>query len=140
MMRFKHYTIAVNDLESAIQNYKKLFGMDALSDREHNNVGNFDAVSMGYEDTTILQLIEPSSKDTPVARLMQDRTNEFNPHGEGVYLLAFEADDSEQIAQMIESNGGRITRIPGSTNFFVHPTSSNFGFMEIFPKPNATNG
>ena len=136
MMRFKHYTIAVNDLESAVNNYKKIFGMSALSDRQHNNVGNFDAISMGYDDTTILQLIEPSNDDTPVARLMQDRKNEFNPYGEGVYLLAFEADDSEQIAQMIESNGGRITRIPGSANFFVHPTSSNFGFMEIFPKPN----
>lgn len=134
MMRFKHYTVAVHDLESAVQNYKNLFGMDALNDPQHNNIGNFDSVSMGYDGKTVLQLIQSSSDDTPVARLMRDRVNEFNPHGEGVYLLAFEADDPDELAQNIESHGGRITRIPGSTNFFVHPTSSNFGFMEIFPK------
>ncbi len=132
-MRFKHYTIAVHDLESAVQNYKNLFGMDAITESQHNNIGNFDSVSMGYDEKTVLQLIQPSSADTPVARLMQDRINEFNPHGEGVYLLAFEADDPDQLAERIESHGGRITRIPGNTNFFVHPTSSNFGFMEILP-------
>jgi predicted enzyme related to lactoylglutathione lyase len=133
MMRFKHYTIAVHDLESAVQNYKNLFGMDALTEPQHNNIGNFDSVSMGYDGKPVLQLIQSSSDDTPVARLMRDRMNEFNPHGEGVYLLAFEADDPDELAGRIESHGGRITRIPGSTNFFVHPTSSNFGFMEIFP-------
>ena len=65
---------------------------------------------------------------------MKSRENEFNPHGEGVYLLAFEADDMDALSTKIESNGGRITRLPGRTNFFVHPTSSNFGFMEIMPK------
>ena len=132
-MRFKHYPIAVHDLESAVQNYKNLFGMDALTEPQHNNIVNFDSVSMGYDEKTVLQLIHPSSADTPVAPLMQDRINEFTPHGEGVYLLAFEADDPDQLAGRIESHGARITRIPGSTNFFVHPTSSNFGFMEILP-------
>ena len=134
MMQFKHYTIAVHNLESAVENYKNLFGMEAIGDREHNDIGNFDSISMGYEGNTVLRLIESSSDDTAVARLMKSRENEFNPHGEGVYLLAFETDDLAGIAQRIESNGGRITRLPGRTNFFVHPTSSNFGFMEIMPK------
>ncbi len=134
MMKFKHYTIAVHDLDSAVENYKNLFGMEALGGREHNDIGNFDSVSMGYNGETVLRLIQSSSDDTAVARLMKSRENEFNPHGEGVYLLAFEADDLDTLAAQIESNGGRITRLPGRTNFFVHPTSSNFGFMEIMPK------
>ena len=134
MMKFKHYTIAVHDLDSAVENYKNLFGMEALGDREHNDIGNFDSVSMGYNGETVLRLIQSSSDDTAVARLMKSRENEFNPHGEGVYLLAFEADDLDTLAAQIESNGGRITRLHGRTNFFVHPTSSNFGFMEIMPK------
>ena len=67
MMRFKHYTIAVHDLGSAVQNYKNLFGMDALNEPQHNDIGNFDSVSMGYEGKTVLQLIQSSSEDTPVA-------------------------------------------------------------------------
>ena len=89
---------------------------------------------MGYDGNTVLRLIESLAGDTAVARLMKSRENEFNPNGEGVYLLAFETDDPEGIAQRIETNGGRITRLPGRKNFFVHPTSSNFGFMEIMPK------
>jgi predicted enzyme related to lactoylglutathione lyase len=135
MLEFKHYTIAVHNLESAVENYKNLFGMESVTETEHNDIGNFDSISMGYDGNTVLRLIESSADDTAVARLMKSRANEFNPNGEGVYLLAFEADDTEGIAQRIESNGGRITRLPGRKNFFVHPTSSNFGFMEIMPKP-----
>ena len=53
MMKFKHYTIAVHDLDSAVENYKNLFGMEALGDREHNDIGNFDSVSMGYNGETV---------------------------------------------------------------------------------------
>ena len=134
LMTFTHYTIAVHNLESAVQNYKNLFGMEALSEREHNDIGNFDSVSMGYDGTAVLRLIESSADDTPLARLMKSRENEFNPHGEGIYMLAFEADDPEAIAQRVESNGGRINRLEGRKNVFVHPTSSNFVFMEIVPK------
>ena len=79
MMKFKHYTIAVHDLDSAVENYKNLFGMEALGDREHNDIGNFDSVSMGYNGETVLRLIQSSSDDTAVARLMKSRENEFNP-------------------------------------------------------------
>ena len=42
LMTFTHYTIAVHNLDSAVQNYKNLFGMEAVSEREHNDIGNFD--------------------------------------------------------------------------------------------------
>ena len=133
MLKFRHYTVAVHDLESAVATYKERFGMEALGERRHNDIGNFDAVSLGYGGEMLLQLIEPSAEDTPLARLMRDRVNDLNPHGEGVYLLGFESEDPAGFAKTVESAGGRITRIPNSPNVFVHPTSSNFVFMEIFP-------
>ena len=133
MLKLRHYTVAVHDLDSAVESYKQRFGMEALSERRHNAIGNFDAVSLGYGDQVVLQLIESSEEGTPLDRLMRDRKNEFNPHGEGVYLLAFETDDPEGFARQVESGGGRITRIPDSSNVFVHPMSSNFVLMEIFP-------
>jgi len=83
----------------------------------------------------VMHLICPAGEESPIARLMKERVNPLNPHGEGVYLLAFETADVEAFAQQVEAGGGRITRgAPGSTNIWVHPTSSNFVLMEIFPE------
>jgi predicted enzyme related to lactoylglutathione lyase len=135
MLKFKHYTVAVHDLESAVESYEQRFGMGALGERAHNGIGNFDFVPMGYGDDVLLHLIQPSSDDSPIHRLMQDRTNEFNPHGEGIYLLAFECDDPEAFAAQVEEAGGRVTKTGNSRNLWVHPMSSNFVLMELFPPP-----
>ena len=63
---------------------------------------------------------------------MQDRVNPLNPHGEGVYLLAFETEDPEVVAKQVEAGGGRVNRAPNATNVWVHPTSTNFVLMELF--------
>ena len=133
MLRFKHYTVAVDDLESAVDGYQRRMGMQALAAPAHNPIGNFDFVPMGYDGAVVLHLIHPSGEDSPIHRLMQDRTNQFNPHGEGIYLLAFECDDVDAFAQQVEDGGGRVTRVDGSTNVWVHPASSNFVLMELFP-------
>jgi extradiol dioxygenase family protein len=133
MLKLRHYTVAVHDLDSAVEHYKERFGMEAIGERRHNDIGNFDFVSMGYAGEMLMQLIEPSADDTPLQRLMRDRVNEFNPHGEGIYIMGFETEDPAAFAEQVESGGGRITRIPNSSNVFVHPMSSNFVLMEIFP-------
>ena len=43
----------------------------------------------------------------------------------------YDCDDVDAFCKQIEENGGRVTRIPGRDNAWVHPTSSNFIFMEI---------
>ncbi|MFN8559592.1 MAG: ATP-binding cassette domain-containing protein [Dehalococcoidia bacterium] len=137
MLKFKHYTVAVHDLDDAVQNYRRArFGMEPTAEKALNTIGNFNFVPMGYGGETVLHLISPASDASPVARLMKERVNPFNPHGEGIYLLAFEAAaDSEAFAAQIEGGGGRVTRgAPGTTNYWVHPTSSNFVLMEIFPQ------
>jgi catechol 2,3-dioxygenase-like lactoylglutathione lyase family enzyme len=135
MLKFRHYTVAVHDLDGAVESYKQRFGMEPTGDKAFNRIGNFDFVPMGYNGQTMMHLICPASDESPIARLMKERVNQFNPHGEGIYLLAFETPDVEAFAQQIEGAGGRITRgAPGSTNFWVHPTASNFVLMEIFPE------
>ena len=133
MLKFRHYTVAVHDLEAAVENYNQRFGMEAIGEKRHNGIGNFDFVPMGYGDQVVLHLLQPSGENSPVHRLMKERVNEFNPHGEGIYLLAFEAEDADAFAKQVESNGGRLTRMPTGSNFWVHPTASNFVLMEIFP-------
>lgn len=133
MLTYRHYTVAVHDLDSAVENHRARFGMEPTGARGHNSIGNFEFVPMGYEGKTVMLLISPASDDTPIARLMKERTNTFNPHGEGLYLLAFETPDLEAFAAQVEAGGGRVTRgAPGSPMIWVHPTASNFVLMEVF--------
>jgi extradiol dioxygenase family protein len=133
MLKFRHYTVAVHDLDAAVSDYMRRFGMQATGEKAFNRIGNFDFVPMGYGGQTMLHLITPKSDESPISRLMKERVNPFNPHGEGIYLLAFETENVEAFAKQVESEGGRITRAPGAPNVWVHPTASNFVLMEIFP-------
>ena len=133
MLSLKNYTVAVHDLDEAIENHSKRFGMQKVGDRGFNDVGNFDFQAMGYGDTTLLLLCQPTA-ESPIAKLMSERQNDFNPHGEGMYLIAYETDDVDTFCKQVEENGGRVTRIPGAANAWVHPTSSHFVLMEILPK------
>ena len=41
MLKFRHYTVAVHDLDSAVENYKQRFGMEAVGEQAFNRIGNF---------------------------------------------------------------------------------------------------
>ena len=135
MLSFKHFTVAVHDLDEAVTNYQARLGLSVVSEKAHNSIGNFDFVVLGYEGQTFCHLICPSSEESPIYRLMQDRINRLNPHGEGIYLLAFETPSTDAIAQQVEAGGGRVNRAPNSSNIWVHPLSTNFVLMELFERP-----
>ncbi|MGE0229177.1 MAG: VOC family protein [Dehalococcoidia bacterium] len=131
MLQVKYHTIAVHDLEEAVRNHEARFGMQAMGEPSHNPIGNFRMVAMGYGDQVVLNLISPVDETSPVSRLMKERVNPLNPHGEGIYQLVCEVDDPEAMAQQIEAGGGRVTRVPTTDAIWVHPTSSNFVLMEL---------
>ena len=133
MITLKHYTIAVHDLDEAVRSYGAKFGMAAVGERAHNSIGNFDFERVGYGGEVMLHLIQPSSEESPIWKLMQERINPFNPHGEGIYLLAYDCDDIDGFVEKIEADGGKVNRAPGGGNVWVHPTTSNFVLMELFP-------
>ncbi len=130
---FKHYTVAVHDLDSAVEQYETRFGMKKVGERAYNSIGKFNFQPMGFDGKTMCHLICPDT-DGPIAKLMSERVNPFNPHGEGIYLLAYDCDDVPAFAEQVTSNGGRVNGNPASGNIWVHPTASNFVLMEIFPK------
>ena len=135
MLTFKHYTVAVHDLDEAVANHESRFGMEQTGDKAYNGIGKFDFVPMGYNGQTQLHLLQPrEGEESPIAKLMSERANPFNPHGEGMYLMAYDCDDVDAFCAQIEANGGRVNRVPNATNAWVHPTASNFVLMEIFQK------
>ena len=131
MFKVKYHTVAVHDLEEAVENHKARFGMEAMGEPAHNAIGNFRFVVMGYNGETAMHLISPVDENSPIYRLMQDRVNPLNPHGEGIYQLVCEVDDPEAFAQQIEAGGGRVTRVPNTEAIWVHPLSSNYVLMEL---------
>ena len=135
MLKFKHYTVAVHDLDQAVADHRARFGMEPTGEKAYNGIGQFDFVPIGYSGETILHLLQPrDGEESPIAKLMSERVNPFNTHGEGMYLMAFECDDVNEFCDKIEENGGKVNRAPGSTNAWVHPIASNFVLMELFQK------
>ncbi|MSQ36487.1 MAG: hypothetical protein EXR63_05050 [Dehalococcoidia bacterium] len=130
-MRVKYFSVAVHDLDAAVVNYQARFGMQALDEKKENSIGRFHFVPMGYDGTAVLHLISPFTEESPVHRLMKDRTNPLNPHGEGLYQLMMECDDPDAMAKQVEAGGGRITRLGEGGPAWVHPLSSNFVLMEL---------
>lgn len=134
MLRMKHYSVAVHDLDEAVTNHQQRFGMEPTGERSYNGIGKFNSIPMGYGGQTTVLLIQPAGdEETPLVRLMKERANPFNPHGEGMYLIAYDCDDVDAFCAQVEANGGRVNRAPDSGIAWVHPTSSHFVFMEIFP-------
>ncbi len=131
MLSIHHYNVAVHDLDEAVADYTSRFGMAIIGERAHNALGNFDYQALGFGDQVITRLITPSSEESPVARLMKERSNALNPHGEGFYMVAFDCDDVAAFCDQVEATGGRVQRAPSGTNAWVHPTSSHFVFMEV---------
>ena len=134
MIAFKNYTVAVHDLAQAIADHEARFGMQKIGERGHNTIGNFESQAMGYDGKVLLLLIQPVPNASPIHKLMEERKNPLNPYGEGIYLVVYECADVEAFCKQIEAAGGRVTRAPGSTMAWVHPTASNFVLMELVPK------
>jgi len=135
MITFRHYTVAVHDLDQAVADYEARFGMTPTGEKAFNNIGKFDFVPVGYNGQTVCHLLQPrEGEGGPVEKLMLERVNAFNPHGEGIYLLGYDCDDVDAFCAQVEENGGRVNRMPGRDNAWVHPTASNFVLMEIFQK------
>jgi len=134
MLTFKHYTVAVHDLDDAVKDYESRFGMEKVGEQAFNGIGKFNFQPMGFDGKVMCHLINPIEDDSPIRKLMTERINPFNPHGEGIHLLAYETDDVDAFCEKVLAEVGKVNRAPNTGNAWVHPTSSNFVLMEIFPK------
>jgi len=133
MLTFRHYAVAVHDLDEAVRNHTARFGMQPTAERGFNAIGKFHQVPMGYDGKMTILLISPDqAEETPLSRLMKERANPLNPHGEGLYLVGFDCDDVAGFCDQVEQNGGKVNRTPDNSIAWIHPTASNFVFMELF--------
>ncbi|HHW26895.1 MAG TPA: methylmalonyl-CoA epimerase [Firmicutes bacterium] len=123
--KVNHLGIAVNSLEQAAKTLKDAFGLEVTKVEEVPS----QKVRVAFVPVgdTRLELLEPTSEDSPVAKFLASR-------GEGLHHIALETGEISQALKDAEANGVRlIDKEPregahGTKVGFVHPKST-FGVL-----------
>ena len=128
MNKIEHIGIAVKDLKSSNELFKKLFG------ESHYKIE--DVTSEGVKTSFFnigdnkIELLEATNKDSSIAKFI-------NKRGEGIHHIAFEVDDIEKEINRLQKEGFKIlNEIPkkGADNkiiAFLHPKSTNGVLIEL---------
>jgi methylmalonyl-CoA/ethylmalonyl-CoA epimerase len=123
-----HVAIAVHDLEAAIAWYAQTFGAYVT----HREVVEHDGVEealIAVSDSYI-QLLMPTSDDSPVARYLSTR-------GEGIHHVAYRVADCAAALEAARASGAKtIDDVPrpgsrGTTVAFLHPKTCFGTLVEL---------
>ncbi len=127
--RIDHIAIVVADIESALG-----FWRDAL-DLELQHVEDVPEQKSQVAFLPIgqseVELVEPTTDDSGVARYLQKR-------GPGMHHICFEVDDIHGILAQLKARGVRLinetptTGAGGALIAFIHPESANGVLVELY--------
>ncbi|MFM7493716.1 MAG: methylmalonyl-CoA epimerase [Acidimicrobiaceae bacterium] len=123
-----HVAIAVNDLEAAIDYYKRAFGATVA----HREIVEQDGVEEALLKVaeSYVQLLTPTRADSPVAKSLEKR-------GEGLHHIGYRvADCAKALQSMIAAGATAIDKAPrkgsrGTTVAFIHPKGSFGTLIEL---------
>ena len=123
-----HIAIAVRDIEAAIDYYQRAFGATVT----HREVVASDGVEEALLKVaeSYIQLLTPTSADSPVAKSIEKR-------GEGLHHVGYRvANCAEALASMIAAGATPIDKAPrpgsrGTTVAFIHPKGSFGTLIEL---------
>jgi methylmalonyl-CoA/ethylmalonyl-CoA epimerase len=128
LTKINHIGVAVKSLEDAIPFYRDSLGMAFTGIEEV--VEQKVRVAMLNVGESKIELLEPTSEDSPIARFMEK-------NGTGIHHIAYEVDDIEAAIAMLVAGGTRmIDEQPrhgahGTRIAFIHPKSSNGVLTEL---------
>ena len=123
-----HVAIAVNNLEAAIDYYKRAFGA-TVAHREIVEQDGVEEVLLKVAQSYI-QLLTPTRPDSPVAKSLAKR-------GEGLHHVGYRvANCAQALKSMIDAGATPIDKAPrkgsrGTTVAFVHPKGSFGTLIEL---------
>jgi len=133
-IRLDHIGIAVNNLDEG-EKFWKLLGLlsDGNDEENHEQGVNIRFLSTEKGDPARIELLSPTSQDTPIGRFIEKR-------GQGIQQIAFEVEDLQQtIQELINSGIDMIDESPksgahGTKIAFVHPKSTGGVLVELLEK------
>lgn len=126
--RFDHVTIAVRDLDEAVQTFSKLFNLEAKDRRRVDRMGMENAFfPLGDAAIELVQPLDDPGSPGDVRRTLDRR-------GEGLMNLCLTVEDIEQAIAHLESCGARVIRgedADGDPIAFVHPKDAHGVLVEL---------
>jgi methylmalonyl-CoA/ethylmalonyl-CoA epimerase len=131
-MKIDHIGIAVKDLKDTIVLYKKIFEETTIEIEEIPS--EKVRVAMIPLGDTRIELLEPTSDDSAIARFINDK-------GEGVHHIAIAVRDIKASIARLSTQGFRFIYPeprPGSKGkmiTFIHPKSSKGVLLELCQLP-----
>lgn len=127
MTKIDHLGIAVKSIAAARGFYESLgLSVAQMEMVEHEKV----RVAMVPIDESRIELLEPTTEDSPVGKFLAKR-------GEGLHHVALHVDDISATLEALKAKGTRLisdeiqTGAGGHLYFFVHPSSAGGVLLEI---------
>jgi len=127
-----HVGIAVEDLDEAVERYRRTLGVEPTH-RETNREQGVEEVLFRV-GTSYIQLLAPLGPNTPVGRFLARR-------GPGLHHVGYRVDDVAAALHRLRSEGVRLVDDaprPGSrgtTVAFVHPSGLGGVLVELVQEP-----
>lgn len=132
LTQIDHVGIAVADLDVAVREYRRIFGIEPVHRERVDDQGVEEvlfAVGASY-----VQLLGALGPDTPVARFLTGR-------GPGVHHVAYRVEDVAEALERLRTEGvPLIDETPragsrGTTIAFVHPRGVGGVLVELVEEP-----
>jgi len=126
--RFDHITIAVQNLDKAVDTFSRLFGLQARDRRKVRSMGMENAfIPLG---DTAIELVQPlDDPDAP-----DDVRRTLDLRGEGVMNMCLTVEDLQEAVNHLEGAGARIIKgkdADGDDIVFVHPKEVHGVLIEL---------
>ena len=130
-MKIDHLGIATKEIDDSLEFWQEALGLENVHTEEvaEQKV----RVAMLPIGETNIELLEPTSDDSPVAKFIEKR-------GVGIHHIAIEVKDIKKSLEKLKSNGARlIDETPkigagGCLIAFVHPKSTGGVLLELVEK------
>ncbi len=131
ILGIQYFSIAVNDIDAAVERYTKAFGFKKRTEVADTRWG-FKNCMIGTEAENIIEVIAPSSADSALARFMKMREGPAYPGGEGIYLVGMRVDDTAAQIAMATGAGLKVNTEPESpTSAWIHPATNGNVMLEF---------
>jgi len=127
-----HVAIAVNDLDAAIDYYKRAYGVD-VEHRERVERDGVDEALIKVADSYV-QLLRPFRDDSTVAKFLERK-------GEGIHHVGYRVTSCAEAVERLKAEGYQlIDEEPrpgsrGTTVAFVHPKGAFGTLIELVEEP-----
>lgn len=132
--KIDHIAIVVRDLEAALQVYRDVLGLPL----ERVEEVSAEKVKVAFlplpEGGGEVELVQPISDDTGIARYLSKR-------GEGMHHICFEVDDIQTAMDEVAASGLQVLEEKprmgrqGQQYVFIHPKTTHGVLIELYERP-----